>query len=130
MSTDSRLAYFSPATEGGTTKPATPAVKHLGQPAIPAADMVKVLQLRKTAIETIIAERHRVARKNGVEADVRELSATLRAIKRQLVVVNDPDSAACVGCLSDAFNWQTAKFWRGRSYCAKCWKALAQRGGR
>lgn len=93
------------------------------------AKQVETLMARKTAIETIISERHRVARRKGIAADVRDLSATLRAIKRQLVVVSDPDSGACSGCGSLDFHWPTAKFHLGRTWCSRCWKAKAREAG-
>jgi hypothetical protein len=86
--------------------------------------MYLLVTARKATLELALAERFRQAREAGTTADIKQLSAALRAIKRQLVVVNDPDSAACVGCGSDAFNWQTAKFWRSRTWCAKCFAKL------
>jgi hypothetical protein len=49
-----------------------------------APKMVELLVLRKEAVEGQIAERHRQARENGTTADVKQLSAILRAVKRQI----------------------------------------------
>jgi tRNA A37 N6-isopentenylltransferase MiaA len=49
--------------------------------------MLKLLQERKAVLEQMIAERFRQARAQGTTADVKQLSATLRAVKRQLASI-------------------------------------------
>jgi hypothetical protein len=61
-------------------------VKHL-RAAVPVTGMLKLLEGRKEALEAMVAERFRQARENGTEADVKQLSATLRAVKRQLASI-------------------------------------------
>jgi hypothetical protein len=51
--------------------------------------MRNLLALRKEALEGQIAERLRAARIGGTTADVRALSAILRAVKAQLAAVGD-----------------------------------------
>jgi hypothetical protein len=45
---------------------------------------VALLESRKATLQSMIAERHRQARESGTVADVKQLSATLRAVKRSL----------------------------------------------
>jgi hypothetical protein len=61
-----------------------PAAVHVAPPAPPATSMVALLESRKATLEGIIRERHRAAREGGRPANVKMLSATLRALKRQL----------------------------------------------
>lgn len=51
---------------------------------VPIMGMVKLLESRKVTLQAMIAERHRAARENGTTADVKQLSATLRAVKKQI----------------------------------------------
>ena len=53
-------------------------------PAAPAVKMLTLLLSRKAALEGMIRERHRQARQHHKPADVKMLSATLRAVKGQL----------------------------------------------
>jgi hypothetical protein len=46
--------------------------------------MRALLESRKAALEGMIRERHRQAREHHKPADVKMLSATLRALKRQI----------------------------------------------
>jgi len=46
--------------------------------------MVPMLQSRKEALEQMIRESFRVARETGKAANVKQLGATLRAVKRSL----------------------------------------------
>ncbi len=63
-----------------------PETKHL-RAAVPMVGMVKLMESRKAALEAMIAEKHRQAREeDSAPADVRQLSATLRAVKRQIEV--------------------------------------------
>jgi hypothetical protein len=57
--------------------------KHL-RATLPAVEMENLLQERKTPLQARLAERFRQARESGTTADVALLSATLRALKRQL----------------------------------------------
>jgi hypothetical protein len=45
---------------------------------------VPLLEGRKATLQAMIAERHRQARECGTRADVRQLSASLRQVKRSL----------------------------------------------
>jgi hypothetical protein len=51
--------------------------------------MLNLLVLRKEALEGQIAERLRAARASDTTADVKSLSAILRAVKSQLAAVDD-----------------------------------------
>jgi uncharacterized protein (UPF0335 family) len=46
--------------------------------------MRRLLEERKAGLEAQVKERFRAARANGATADVKMLSATLRALKRQI----------------------------------------------
>jgi len=70
-----------------------PAAPHL-RAAVPVVGMVKLLQERKAALESMVAERHRAAREAGTVADVKQLSATLRAVKRQIAECSRPHGQA------------------------------------
>jgi hypothetical protein len=50
--------------------------------------MRALLLSRKSALEGMIRERFRAARENGTAADVSTYSAALRALKRQLAVLD------------------------------------------
>jgi len=54
--------------------------------ALPVAGMRELLLLRKAALEQQTRARFAAARENGTTADVRALSAVLRAVKRQLAI--------------------------------------------
>jgi len=56
---------------------------------LPATTMLNLLALRKEALQAQIAEKHRAARASGIAADVKSLSAILRAVKGQLAAVDD-----------------------------------------
>jgi len=58
-------------------------------PAAPVAPMRALLEGKKAALEAEIKNRHRVARTTGTAANVTVLSATLRAVKRQLAAAGD-----------------------------------------
>jgi hypothetical protein len=51
---------------------------------VPVVGMLKLLQDRKAALEAMVAERFRQASEKHSAADVKQLSATLRAVKRSL----------------------------------------------
>ncbi len=65
-------------------------MKHLPVPAkhlratLPVVGMRRLLEERKAGLEAQVKERFRAARANGATADVKMLSATLRALKRQI----------------------------------------------
>ena len=52
--------------------------------ALPVVGMVTLLEERKATLQAMVAERHRAARENGTTADVAQLSAILRAVKKQI----------------------------------------------
>ena len=56
---------------------------------LPSTTMLDLLVLRKEALEGQIAERLRAARASDTTADVKSLSAILRAVKSQLAAVDD-----------------------------------------
>ena len=56
---------------------------------LPAPTMRNLLALRKEALEGQIAERLRAARTSSTTADVKSLSAILRAVKAQLKAVGN-----------------------------------------
>lgn len=56
-------------------------------PAIPAVSRVTLLQYRKQAIEAQIASEHRTAREEVRPANVKVMSAVLRAVKKDLARV-------------------------------------------
>jgi len=56
---------------------------------LPVVGMENLLQERKTALQARLAERFRQARATGTVANVTMLSATLRAVKRQIAAVGD-----------------------------------------
>jgi hypothetical protein len=60
-----------------------PEVRHL-RAALPVVGMVALLLSRKEALQAMVAERHRAAREAETVANVKQLSATLRALKRQI----------------------------------------------
>ena len=61
-----------------------PACIHVAAPAPAPTKMRALLESRKSALEGMIRERFRAARENGTTADVKMVSATLRALKRQI----------------------------------------------
>lgn len=63
-----------------------PAVPHLRSP-LPVVGMLALLEDRKATLQAMIRERFRQARAAGTAADVKQLTATLRAVKRQLATV-------------------------------------------
>jgi hypothetical protein len=69
---------------GKTMKHFAPETKHL-RAAVPVVGMAALLMQRKAALETMIREKHRLAREeDGAPADVKQLGAELRKVKRQL----------------------------------------------
>ena len=64
--------------------------------------MLKLLEARKAALEVTISERFRQARENGTAANVKQLSAILRAVKRQVVIARisggSPEPGTCAVC--------------------------------
>jgi hypothetical protein len=63
--------------------------------ALPLAGMAGLLMQRKAALEGIVREKHRQAREvDGQPADVKQLGAELRKVKRQLAVVSAQDARA------------------------------------
>jgi len=70
-----------------------PAVKHL-RAAVPVVGMAALLESRKATLQGMIAERFRQARENHTTADVKMLSATLRAVKRQIAIARDDATKA------------------------------------
>ena len=100
MSGDSRLAYHLPVTTA----------------------MVELLQARVAALEAAIASKFREAREAGTVADVKTLSATLRAVKAQLAAVRANNGQAepgtCVMCGSDSF--KVARYVHGKTFCERC----------
>lgn len=60
--------------------------KHL-RATLPVVGMENLLQERKTALQARLAERFRQARESGTTANVKMLSATLRAVKAQISAV-------------------------------------------
>ena len=57
-------------------------------PATPAVKMRALLLSRKSALEGMIRERHRQAREHHKPANVTMYSAALRALKRQLAILD------------------------------------------
>ena len=98
--TDARLRYFLPAVENPSGR-------------------VKLLESRKEALEATIASRFMEARASGSVASVKQLSAELRIVKRQLgVALGQLDGGRCSVCGSDSFG--TAKWVRDRTVCSRC----------
>lgn len=60
-----------------------PTAPHLRSP-LPVVGMVTLLEERKTTLQAMIAERFRQARASGKAANVKQFTASLRAVKRQL----------------------------------------------
>ena len=58
-------------------------------PAAPASTMRTLLESRKATLEAMVRERHRQAREHHKPADVKMLSATLRALKGQIKRLGD-----------------------------------------
>jgi len=69
-----------------------PAVSHL-RAALPVVGMVTLLEDRKTTLQAMIAERFRQARAAGTVANVKQLTASLRAVKAQLTVARGHGAA-------------------------------------
>ena len=61
---------------------------HVASPA-PAPKMRALLESRKATLEAMVRERHRQARQHRKPADVKLLSATLRALKAQITRLGD-----------------------------------------
>jgi uncharacterized protein (UPF0335 family) len=71
----------------------TPAASHL-RAAIPVVGMATLLEERKATLEGMIRERFRQARECGATVDVKQLSASLRAVKRSLQAASSGRNAA------------------------------------
>ena len=98
-------------------------------PAIPPTSMVRLLLDRAEALESSIAAKFREAREKGTVANVKQLSTTLRSVKAQLAAVKanggEAEPGTCAICSSDSF--LTAKWWRGRTICGRCWPKVGDR---
>lgn len=70
-----------------------PAVPHL-RASVPVVGMLALLEERKATLEGMIRESFRVARETGKAANVSQLSATLRAVKRSLATAAGGQKAA------------------------------------
>ena len=66
-----------------------PACIHVAAPAPAPTKMRALLLTRKNTLEGMIKERHRQAREHHKPADVKMLSATLRALKAQIKRLGD-----------------------------------------
>lgn len=64
-------------------------MKHFCRTTLPVVGMEHLLQQRKAGLEAQVADRFRQARASGTVANVKLLSATLRAVKRQIGAVGD-----------------------------------------
>ena len=62
---------------------------HVAAPAPSPTRMRALLLTRKNTLEGMICERHRAARQHHKPADVKMLSATLRALKGQIKRLGD-----------------------------------------
>jgi hypothetical protein len=55
---------------------------------VAGAALLKLLEARKAALQSMICERHRQAREAGTTAAVAQLSANLRAVKAQIAALD------------------------------------------